>query len=477
MKPFGANMLTLFQCGPLWFWHIMAGFLCVPALVRPLVYPEAGQGYFCGELMVSLWAGIMAMSLAKDILVKPFASCLPAHGAVVRRVLIAIGIMTGVIGALPFLIYPGLTVIDTLLTVWSAFAFGITAYCLGVLIMLQVRNSGFVGFCIMLMFGFTFADLTSTVRAGLEGFTIAYPLASSAPALLCFFLAWRRFSAPSFSRSFCAQNYLAPIGLFNAVTVVNFHEIERASRIQGRRLRLRSYLERIVLSKMTNVKEGTRRAGGRYLWGNFYTLVGNSIPDGWMKPVWIFMLIAAGAIFLGFAGPLKDLENLSRIHFLLLFPGILVGTGLPINFKTGILVPVGRKERFASLLFGSLISVIVVAVVSLLVIILSHAIDMWNHEILLFGSTYTYMPIVPKVFFFFFLSLPFFLICQLLFRRYIIVPMIILFIAICITFDACILGFLAMSPLGIAVITVACWIPFLLVTYNICFHRDLVLNG
>gem|GEM_PF-4865812 len=34
-----------------------------------------------------------------------------------------------------------------------------------------------------------------------------------------------------------------------------------------------------------------------------------------------------------------------------------------------------------------------------------------------------------------------------------------------------------MRPLHIALFTTACWIPFLLVAYNISFHRDVVLDG
>ena len=83
MKTIAANLKTLYQCPAIWFWHLLGTVLCLPLIIRPLVYPEAGKGYFCGFLPVAFWFGVLIASLTKDIMVKPFSFCLP--GQVIPR--------------------------------------------------------------------------------------------------------------------------------------------------------------------------------------------------------------------------------------------------------------------------------------------------------------------------------------------------------------------------------------------------------
>ena len=44
MKPFEANLKTLIQCPPLWFWHAWGLIFCLPMVLRPLNSAWAREG-------------------------------------------------------------------------------------------------------------------------------------------------------------------------------------------------------------------------------------------------------------------------------------------------------------------------------------------------------------------------------------------------------------------------------------------------
>jgi predicted benzoate:H+ symporter BenE len=117
------------------------------------------------------------------------------------------------------------------------------------------------------------------------------------------------------------------------------------------------------------------------------------------------------------------------------------------------------------------------AVICAFLISVSRSAGLFLDEITFLGYSWAYDPVFPKSFFLFVPMLPFFFICQVLFPKHAVLPIMVFSIISVTVFASSAEYLLTMSPLGIALLQLVGWLPFVALIRHYCYFWDLNLNG
>ncbi len=473
MKPVAANLKTLYQCPALWLLHLIGGYICIHLIVRPLLHPQIGGGFFSGYVAVTLWSGMIAASLAKDILVKPFSFCLPGHSRVARKVLLLIGAVVSAVCALTFLTYPADTVMEILSAIWSAFALGLVVYMIGALLFVVQNHGGVVWAILITLVAFMDHDAFLSVRVAIERTTVERPLEISLLAGLALVITWKKLQGRRLARKLCGANYFPPHAFWSTIRTERFQNAEKVKRLKIKPGRLMKASESYFLPRLTKHPRGT---ANWFPWGFFYNIVGAALHARRANFLLLVTVILLGTAILGYVGPTRIFPDISLANFILFAGSVVIGTFFKIHPFTTMLLPVSRREKFRHIVLTGLAGGVAALIIGVLIIAVSIFVDHFIHEVSLFGKTLTYMPLIPKTLFYFLLILPVLLVSKMLFpKHYGLVDGIVVGVAVGV-FEGAHAAILKATPVEITLLLLASWLPFVGISFHCCFSKDLVLK-
>ena len=334
----------------MWFWYIwLALSVMLPLSLSVLVKARAGEGRFTAFLLVNFFAGLIAASLQKEVLVKPFAYALPGHRKIPRRVIFHVGWSVSLVSALVYLAYPGLTPGQCVAAVTAAFFLGMGVYLLAVLpVFFGTKQAGaWIGLLYLLVLGLVFFD----VHVLLETAVVSCLYESVAFGLLVCAFAWHRLGGESFAREFCGREYLGLCDGMSWQKTQNYRKRVQARKLGPEQGTYARALEDFFILRMA--ARGTLGAS-RYSVGAFYNTFGKYPPGSILKGVSVMLLI-----FLCYS---YFWEGRGLVVFCV-FP-IFLGVSLRLPPEDSLLLPAGRREKFlASLAVVAGVSVLALGVV------------------------------------------------------------------------------------------------------------------
>ena len=347
------NLKHLYQRRGLWLLaYLIFGLVVFASLAVALDKPSAGRGRSMWLVILQFMIGIWTASLPVEILTKPFSYCLPGHRAVPRKFVFSAAIVTSLLGSLHFLAYPGLYWWRPLLVTCSAFCAGLIMYWAGVGLAFGVRTSGWDGvFAFLLLLGTVHFELHMAAERAIIGHPFAVVLLGLASSAVV----WIWLGNPSWARRFCA---VPRIGLFDTWDRDKLLEYKRgraAVKWDKFKNHPSPHAERFFLRRMNNCDY---LGPGRYIWGGLYTTYGVALSQ-WKAILLGFLVWLAIMIWLSYIGP--------RGIDLLFFMGAASAVHKRLPLYSGMIIPGGRKERFAAaIVLAGTIAALVTAVLALM---------------------------------------------------------------------------------------------------------------
>jgi len=367
-----ANLRPLYQRRGLWVVYGLFGLFAWMGIYTALLdtaTPKAGEGRFIGLVVLAFMVGLLAAVFQMEILIKPFAFCLPGHGRMVRKFIFLIAAVTNSLGALLFLFYPGLSLTRLPLVLCSAFFAGMVFYVAGAWLAFGTKQPlAFLGFMIA---AFVFGKLLN-LHGLLESAIVDYPAPVIVLGLLCGMALWRRLGRSDLARRNCLLPWTG-FETFNYAKLRGRRNRFSADRWKKLEDHPRPWVENLFIQRM---ERRSPLSQARTMWGTLYTTFG-LLVSRWTG-VLAFALFLA--LLLGYMGP--------RMWGIAVFvPMILVSYARPALFSS-MLTAGGRRERFYAALAVAAASfvllVLFVGVVIVLSALLSSVLpDLSYHELTL----------------------------------------------------------------------------------------------
>ncbi len=456
-----ANLKHFYQRPGFWIFHI-AMIIWVPLLVLlPLKRPQEGR--FTAYLILSLYLGILAANMPKEVLKMPFSYCLPRHRKIPRSVVFLIGAVFNGLFSLIFLGYSGLGTISSLLAVCSGFFMGMTVYALAVwLIFAYRRGSLFIGFFPMLLV--TLSWIQGHVYV--ERMIVHSPLPVIVVGVLVCAALWKYLASDGLPRELCGSPVLVMFDVWNQKKRQKFKEAEAARKWSEDQMPYSAGVEAFFLSRMKAYRPLSR---GRYLWGMLYGTLG---PCG-DAPLW--RKYKSGLIFLLFV-PLT-------IAYLSCFPSgiadypylITIGYALiPTSLvPSSMLLPAGRSEMCYSSLITSTLWIVVVTMLTALCAVLFMALASIMPDITVRAQRVVFHTMNLKLFYVPLLVMPFGFALKILLSRYMLFLGMVA-IVVLVTGKTTLAWLAEQQPITIIGLLVMMWAFLCLVTRYHYLHRCLV---
>jgi hypothetical protein len=469
-----AILKTPVQCRPMWFWHLIGGTLCLIALIRPLTFTGAREGIVFGVLAVPLWNGVILASLWKEFLSKPFSFDLPRHQLAWRRTLFAIALVVAGVCALVTSFVPADSPEAVAVRVWQTFFLSMGMFMVGVLATTSLSNTTFLPGLITVLFFISLDEsLTYHLRVLIDRVLLANTVLTTGACTIVVAAAWRVLGSRRLVRSICGEAFLPLQSMWNSERQAAYAKERKLRRLQRPIGGTMKALERFALTRM-------RRLSGhptlRSLWGTLYVQVGKVAPVRAANLIALCLLLLVATVVAGFYGPGRQHPEVSVANLI-----ILVVCGINADYRVNphaaLLLNVSRKNRFRSLMFSALSQWLVVAIVAAALTAISIASGRYLDEVTIYGIVYTYTPIHPMAFFFFAPMLPFVFLSQVVFPRQHVIAIVVISVIVSIFFVSSAHRVLEAPVLGLLVLQVVSWLPFVAFIRHYCYSWDLKLNG
>jgi hypothetical protein len=473
MSPTRANLMTIVQCRPLWFWHFWGAMISLAALVAP--FSESAQpGATLTLLVFPMWTGVITASLAKDFFTKPFAFVIPRHEHLWRRTLFTVALIVAAMCALDYTLV-ALSSPEVLATrVWGVFFLSVAVFTSGALFATASPNSGFVPAIITLLLVIGFNDkLGVGLREPVERTLLGSPAITAAACTAVAAAAWWTFGSRSLSRRLCGDPFMPLHGALSGQRQATFNAERKALLLRRSPGVFMNWTGRFVLSRMRSLAGHTTL---KTLWGTFYMQVGRSAPARAANFIALAVLLAGLTLLLGFYHPHRLSTGVSGAN-LVLFLTCIIGGEYRINPHASLLLNVSRKARFRSMLFSAVLHWLFLAAVGAALTAISIFAGRYLGELTISGVSYAYVPVVPQSFLVFAPMLPFFFWSQLMFpKHHVIAMMVVAAVSVPLFFAG---GYkLLDSPVtGLLLLQAICWLPFVGFVHHYCYRQDLQLNG
>jgi ABC-type Na+ efflux pump permease subunit len=213
----------------------------------------------------------------------------------------------------------------------------------------------------------------------------------------------------------------------------------------------------------------------RAFFGTLYIQMGTAAPARLSHFFALGILLAALAILPGFYNAGRDIGDFSGAN-LVIFLLCVLNAEYRINPHATLMLNIGRRDRFRSLLFSALSQWLVVAAVAALLAAVSIAAGHFIDEVTLYGITHSYDPMSPKAFLVFAPMLPFLFLSQMIFPKQHII--FVIFVATIATVSFMTVGYkLLDDPWSwLLLMQAVCWLPFVVVARYHCYSLDLKLT-
>ena len=474
MTPGRVTAKTLLQCRSLWLWHFFGLTVCLPPVLLPLFNPDFRPGALLGLMIPPVWGGVMAASLAKDFFSKPFSFCLPAHHAAWRRTLFIIGLVVSGLSAIVFLLIQTGDPTVVVVRVWQVFWLSFLLYSAAVFGITASSNASAVPALITLMVIFSFNEtLGARVRGPFEELMLSNPVLGTVVCVSLLVFIWRRVGSRNRLRGLAGEPFLPLYGVWSDERRTVFASEKKMRSLRKTPGTLMNAADRFFLARMSEDSGGfTRRA----LWGTMYVLAGRAAPAKVRYAVLGTLGLVLLTLLLGFYHPRRFPDGVSVAN-LSLYLIMAISSDYRINPHASLMLNISRRNRFRSLMLAGFAQLAATAVVCGFLILVSRAAGMYLGEVDFLGRTMTFDPVIPRAFFLFAPMLPVFFVCQLLFRRYVMFPVMIVSMVSVIVFAAHAEALLALSAVELAALQVASWLPFVYLVRHYCYSLDIRLNG
>ena len=458
------NLKHLYQRRGLWLVYVFLGLLVFAGIAEAMDKHAAGKGKFIILVASALFVGFLSVTLAAEVVNKPFSYCLPGHRKVPRKFIFSAGVVANLLASPIFVLYPGLGWWQWIPVICSAVFAGMVFYWIGVLFAFGVRNSAaWVGFFPWLIIGGGFFDLHITI----ERTIVENPLGFTLLGFFSSIAAWIWLGNANWARRYCGVPWIGLFDAWNQDKMRKYKQLRAAIKWDKLKKHPNPWVERLFLGRMNKCDY---LGQGRYIWGGLYTTFGIVLSQwkGVLTGVFIALLMLCLFCYMGPAAT-----------FMLFFmPGFMIMHMRPPIYSS---MPVsgGRNERFYTTM--TLVATTAVLITALVTIIaaLSVALTAIMPDITLRGSTFTFHPAIITLFFVPLLMIPLASTFQLIFYRRPIVMVLSVMLLFMLLFSIGAisrktLGAEMVNPISIVALLVLSWLVFVLVLRHICMRRCLV---
>ena len=454
-----ANLKHLYQRRGLWVAYAFFGLFAFVGVVFATDERAAGEGKFIGLVLLAFLVGLVVATQQREIVAKPFGSCLPGHRWVLREFIFVVGGVANLAGCLMFLLYPGLPWERVLIVLCSAFFAGMVFYLGGVWLALHSNQPvALVGLLFIPMVGGAYLKL----HIFLEQAIVECPLLVIAFGLLCSAVMWVGLGNDDLVRRSCLTPWLGFGDVFNRDRALRYQKKVGAARWEKLRLPSRPWVEEFFIGRMNRQSPfGT----ARFLWGSLYASFG---PLSFLRGRNVFLLVLFIAVFLGYMGPTMWI-------MLAFMPSMFVLASRPALYSKMLVV--GRAERFSSTLAVVVAATAVLTMLAGVVVLTSMALARIIPEFTYADFKFVYRVIDARVLYVPLVFVPLVYAIHLVFYRSPIAMMTVFMV---------IASFLTIgfgrggspadvaTPQTIVVLTSSCWLAFVLVAHHIAMRRCLV---
>jgi len=374
------NLRPLYQRRGLWVVYGLFGLFAFAGIYTALfdtATPRAGEGRFIGLVLLAFMVGLLAAVFQMEILIKPFAFCLPGHGRMVRKFIFLIAAVTNLLSSLLFLFYPGLSLTRLPLVLCSAFFAGMVFYVAGAWLAFGTKQPmAFVGFMIA---AFIFGGKLN-LHGLLERAIVDYPLLVIVPGLLCSFALWRRLGDPELARRSCLLPWIG-FQTFNYAKMRDSRNRFVADHWNKLGDHPKAWVENLFIARMERRRP---LSGARAIWGTLYTTFGLFLSRWYGALAFALFL----AVLLGYLGP--------RMWGVVVFvPMILVSYSKPSLFSS-MLPAGGRAERFHAALAVAAVSLTLLVLFFSVIVVLSALLSSVLPDLAYGGVTISYQTVSVK---------------------------------------------------------------------------------
>ncbi len=309
-------------------------------------------------------------------------------------------------------------------------------------------------------------------RSSIERVMLASPLVTTIVCAAIVAIAWRRLGSRALARKLCSEPFLPFHSSFSGERQRSYIAARKMRRMRRSNTTIVESLERFFLARM-------RRLGNhptlRALYGTLYVQMGAAAPARLSHFFALGILMTALSIVPGFYSADRAGGEVSGAN-LVMFLLCVFNAEYRVNPYSTLMLNIGRRDRFRSVLFSALSQWLFVAAAAAALTAVSIVAGHYIDEVTLFGHTYTYNPISPGAFLVFAPMLPFLFLSQMIIPKQHII--VLIFIASTATVGFMAIGYrlLDASWLSLLLMQAVCWLPFVLVARYHCYSLDLKLT-
>ncbi|MFC1678091.1 hypothetical protein ACFL3G_13665 [Planctomycetota bacterium] len=463
-----ANLKHLYQRRAAWLWYFVI--ICMtPVVLFPLWLTELDR--YLGYLIISMYTGLLAGGLQKDVLNKPFSFCLPGHRRIARPFFFWVGGVVNLILGLVFLGYPGLEFPYVLLVILAGGFVGMIVYFYAIYLGFQAKPSPKGGGFPLLVFGAIFLKWDMVVQEMI----VSSPLIIIAIGFLSCWLAWKQLGRDDLARKFCGKLTLGIFGAWNRQKLEKF-------RIQQDSKKNRKFREAFSNSLETVSHNCMQRfdflSTGRYICGNIYTVLGWSLRM--VKPGVAALFILGAVVYFGYLGSIgkgsvKHMP-LMMTGFLYIIPALLL-TNVDLLSCQSLLLPAGRRQKFLAMLASAVVLTLLGSILLLTMTGISFCLQGRLPDISWHGLEISYHALNIRLLPLFVVFIPTSFCISVLFRKNHMLRIIIMIVLMqIIIFSGVISSFinLTFGPVSLAMLAVGLWGVFVYILHHVCTRRPLV---
>lgn len=322
-----ANLRQFYQRWAVLLLYGAVGIVICCLIADQLFDQKTRPGEYAGLLIPGVILGVLTAVMQMEVLSKPFSFCLPGHHAVVRRLVLLLGLVECLVFSLPFLRYPGL--FDRSPT-WGWLVL-CSAFCVNLLVYMACIAIGFTVRIATVLVSLLPAIVVLAPMIGLDAAIecsiIQSPLAIIPLTGVMAAVGWWWLGRPAWFRRRSGQYWPELWGLGNG------SQTQRCQQVRWRSSRnLNPTVDRFLLNAIA--ARGLSDLS-KHIWGALYPTCALIIPQ-WRGQVFV---VVFGTLWAGYQP--------SAAHFVMgVVPMILAG--FSVSHSPSLqLVPVGRRERLA----------------------------------------------------------------------------------------------------------------------------------
>ena len=388
MSVLTANLKHLYQRRGAWFWYLVILFW-IPMIYSPLFARDARAERYLGYLLISYFSGLIAGSVQKEILSKPFSFCLPGHNEIPRRFIFWVGVVINGLLGFVFMFYPGLEFPSVLLVVLAGCIAGMIVYLFCAVLTLFASEKNKIGWVLIPI---AFAGVFLKWDMIVQEMIVTSPLiVISSGVVFCWFI-WRWLGRESLSRKYCGKIAMTLFDGYNKEKVLKYKLARLAEKDKKKpsSMRISSGVEGFFVSRISRAETGSLH---QYIWGSLYKSFGIMISQGrqeWMRFLIVILPVLCFLCYMPGGGK----------NIIFIMPGMMVFQ-MSLWVYSSLSVSGGRRQRFWSALALAVTTGILITVAVVFLAMATHLLERIMPQLTIRGHEFTfnalniYLSLVP----------------------------------------------------------------------------------